>query len=320
MAKEAVIQIRDLVKNYGEFQALKGISFDVRQGEILGLLGPNGAGKSTTMKILTSFISATSGKVTIDGLDLFENPIETRKRIGYLPESTALYTDMVVYDYLVYCGQMRGFTRKECDDRIDALAHRVGIVEKLTASIGTLSKGYKQRVGLAQALLHNPQIVILDEPTSGLDPNQIVEIRELIQELGKDHTVILSTHILPEVRQTCDRIVIVHRGNVVADGTIESLEGQMSGEHELVVGVVPHAGEPKESVRDALAAIVGVKRSSIGFSAALPVEHVTLQLSASRDVRPEVAAWAQQSAHTLIELRRKSMDLEGIFQHLTADH
>ncbi|MEY3011982.1 MAG: hypothetical protein RIT45_717 [Pseudomonadota bacterium] len=319
MARDAVIQIRDLVKEYGSFRALKGISFDVRQGEILGLLGPNGAGKSTTMKILTSFISATSGSVTIDGLDLFANPIETRRRIGYLPESTALYTDMVVYDYLQYCGQMRGFSRKQIDERIDALAHRVGIVEKLTASIGTLSKGYKQRVGLAQALLHNPKIVILDEPTSGLDPNQIVEIRELIQELGKDHTVILSTHILPEVRQTCDRVVIVHRGEVAADGTIEQLEGKMADQHELVVGVVPAAGESDAALRDALGGMAGVRRCTVGYHTQEPVEHVTLQLSASRDVRPEIAVWARETNHTVVELRRKSMDLEGIFQHLTSD-
>jgi ABC-2 type transport system ATP-binding protein len=319
MAGEAAIQIRDLVKTYGDFQALKGISFDVRQGEILGLLGPNGAGKSTTMKILTSYISATSGAVTVDGLDLFREPIETRRRIGYLPESTALYTDMVVYDYLVYCGEMRGFSRKQCDERIEALAHRVGIVEKLTASIGTLSKGYKQRVGLAQALLHNPKIVILDEPTSGLDPNQIVEIRELIRELGKDHTVILSTHILPEVRQTCDRVVIVHRGEVVADGSIEELEGKMASEHELVVGLAPKAGEGPELLRGALAGLDGVRRCAVAFSADLPVPHVTLQLSASRDLRPEIAKWALSTDHPLVELRRKSMDLEGIFQHLTAD-
>ena len=314
----AVIQIRDLQKSYGDFQALKGISFDVRRGEILGLLGPNGAGKSTTMKILTSFISASNGSVIVDGLDLFREPIETRRRIGYLPESTALYTDMVVYDYLVYCGEMRGFSPKECDERIAKLARRVGIVEKLSASIGTLSKGYKQRVGLAQALLHNPPIVILDEPTSGLDPNQIVEIRELIKELGKDHTVILSTHILPEVRQTCDRIVIIHRGNVVADGTIEEIEGKMADEHELIVGLQLADGDG-DKARVALAAIAGVRKAVIGYQVHAPVTHLYFTVSASRDVRPDIAGFARDAGHTVIELRRKSMDLEGIFQHLTSD-
>ncbi len=319
MAGQPVIQIRELTKDYGDFRALKGISFDVRKGEILGLLGPNGAGKSTTMKILTGYISATSGEVTVDGLDLFREPLETRRRIGYLPESTALYTDMVVYDYLVYCGEMRGFSRKQCDERIGVLAKRVGIVEKLSASIGTLSKGYKQRVGLAQALLHNPQIVILDEPTSGLDPNQIVEIRELIKELGKDHTVILSTHILPEVRQTCDRIVIVHRGTIVADGTIEQIEGKMADEHELVLGLQFAPGTTKEAVQTALGQIAGVRKCQIGYHASSPVEHTNFVVSASRDVRPEIAAYATAQQHTIVELRRKSMDLEGIFQHLTAD-
>ena len=271
------------------------------------------------MKILTGYISATSGEVSVDGLDLFREPLETRRRIGYLPESTALYTDMVVYDYLVYCGEMRGFTRKQCDERIAVLAKRVGIVEKLSASIGTLSKGYKQRVGLAQALLHNPKIVILDEPTSGLDPNQIVEIRELIKELGKDHTVILSTHILPEVRQTCDRIVIVHRGNIVADGTIEQIEGKMADEHELVLGLQFATGTTKESVQTALSQITGVRKCQIGYHAASPVEHTNFVVSANRDVRPEIAAFATAQKHTIVELRRKSMDLEGIFQHLTAD-
>ena len=319
MAGQPVIQIRNLTKDYGDFRALKGISFEVRKGEILGLLGPNGAGKSTTMKILTGYISATGGEVTVDGLDLFREPLETRRRIGYLPESTALYTDMVVYDYLVYCGEMRGFSRKQCDERIAVLAKRVGIVEKLSASIGTLSKGYKQRVGLAQALLHNPQIVILDEPTSGLDPNQIVEIRELIKELGKDHTVILSTHILPEVRQTCDRIVIVHRGTIVADGTIEQIEGKMADEHELVLGLQFADGTGKESVQSALGQIAGVRKVQVGYHTASPVEHTNFVISATRDVRPEIAALATSQKHTIVELRRKSMDLEGIFQHLTAD-
>lgn len=319
MAGPAVIQIRDLTKDYGSFRALRGISFDVRQGEILGLLGPNGAGKSTTMKILTGYLSATSGQVTIDGMDLFRDPLSTRQRIGYLPESTALYTDMVVYDYLIYCGEMRGFRRHEVEARIEALAHRVGIVEKLAASIGTLSKGYKQRVGLAQALLHNPPIVILDEPTSGLDPNQIVEIRELIKELGKDHTVILSTHILPEVRQTCDRIVIIHRGTVVADGSIEQIEGKMADEHELIIGLQLREGTPAEAVRAAIAAIDTVRKAQVAYRAELPVPHVTLTVSSGRDIRPQIAALARDGGHTLVELRRKSMDLEGIFQHLTAD-
>ena len=315
---EAVIQIRNLVKEYDTVTALNGVTFDVKQGEILGLLGPNGAGKSTTMKILTSFISASSGEVTVDGLDLFAHPIETRSRIGYLPESTALYPDMVVWDYLVYCGEMRGFTREECHERIRGLAGKVGLIEKLKEPIHTLSKGYKQRVGLAQALLHNPKIVILDEPTSGLDPNQIVEIRQLIKELGRDHTVILSTHILPEVRQTCDRIVIIHKGEKVADGTIEQLEGKLNETHELVVGVAWDKDDRGEPLRQELAAMKGIAKVSHSHSSAMPVRHQVFEVDAKRDVRPMISAWAKERGHTLIELRRRSLDLETIFQRITS--
>jgi len=316
---EAVIQIRNLVKEYDTVTALSGVSFDVKQGEILGLLGPNGAGKSTTMKILTSFISATSGQVTVDGLDLFANPIETRARIGYLPESTALYPDMVVWDYLVYCGEMRGFTREQCHERIRELAGRVGLIEKLKEPIHTLSKGYKQRVGLAQALLHNPKIVILDEPTSGLDPNQIVEIRQLIKELGRDHTVILSTHILPEVRQTCDRIVIIHKGAKVADGTIEQLEGNLNSTHELVVGIAWNGDDRGEPLRQELAKIAGVRKVQHSHGAAQPIAHQVFEVDAREDVRAAISAWATERGHTIIELRRRSLDLETIFQRITTE-
>ena len=316
---KAMIQIRDLVKQYDTVTALKGVSFDVKHGEILGLLGPNGAGKSTTMKILTSYISATAGHVTIDGLDLFQNPIATRELIGYLPESTAIYPDMVVWDYLVYCGEMRGFSRAECHKRIEELAGRVGIIEKLKAPIHTLSKGYKQRVGLAQALLHKPKIVILDEPTSGLDPNQIVEIRDLIKELGKDHTVILSTHILPEVRQTCDRIVIIHKGEKAADGTIEQLEGKLNNTHELIVGVA-HSGKDRGAdIREQLSKLDGVRTVRHSHSPEQPVPHVVFVVDAKRDLRADISAWAKKQGQTLVELRRTSLDLEAIFQRITAE-
>ncbi len=316
---KAMIQIRQLVKEYDTVTALKGVSFDVRSGEILGLLGPNGAGKSTTMKILTSYISATAGQVTIDGLDLFQNPIETRQLIGYLPESTAIYPDMVVWDYLVYCGEMRGFTKAQCHKRIEELAGRVGIIEKLKEPIHTLSKGYKQRVGLAQALLHKPKIVILDEPTSGLDPNQIVEIRDLIKELGKDHTVILSTHILPEVRQTCDRIVIIHQGEKAADGTIEQLEGKLNNSHELIVGIAYDGNDRGEPIRQELAKLSGIKSVRHSHGAQEPVAHEVFILDAKRDLRTDIATWTQSKGYTLVELRRTSLDLEAIFQRITAE-
>lgn len=316
MAQTPVIQIRDLVKFYGDFQALKGISFDVNQGEILGLLGPNGAGKSTTMKILTSYISATAGAVTVDGIDLFKDPIAIRRLIGYLPESTPLYTDMLVYDYLMYMARMRGIDRGTADKRIKELAERVGIDEKISKGVHTLSKGYRQRVGLAQALIHNPKIVILDEPTSGLDPNQIVEIRNVIKELGKDHTIILSTHILPEVRQTCDRIVIINRGEKVVDGRMDELEGRATSEHRLSVGVAVNAAN-SSAIRTELSSLPGVQDVSLGAFGKLPREHHTYEINAGKDLRPDIFRWAQNGNHELIELSRRARDLENIFQELT---
>jgi len=318
-ASAAVIQVRDLVKKYDIKLALNGVSFDVRAGEILGLLGPNGAGKSTSMKILTSYVSATSGQVTVDGMSLADHPVAIRAMLGYLPESTPLYHDMVVYDYLMYVGEMRGFDGATCKRRLAEVAATVGIRDVIGMTIGTLSKGYKQRVGLAQALLHNPKILILDEPTSGLDPNQIVEIRNLIRELGKNHTVILSSHNLSEVRQICDRIVIIHRGAVVADGTVDELEGKVANTHRLVVSMAPAAGAQAEQVRLGLAAIPGVRSAVLSHHSSLPVEADTYELEATTDIRPEIARWAQSAGHGLVELRRKSMDLESIFQQLTHD-
>ncbi len=317
MTAQPVIKVGNLKKMYGDFAALKGISFEVQGGQILGLLGPNGAGKSTAMKILTSFISATDGEVEIDGIDLFSDPIEIRRRIGYLPETTPLYTDMLVYDYLLYAGEMRGISTAECDKKIHALAKKVGFVEKIGMPISTLSKGYRQRIGLAQALLHNPKILILDEPTSGLDPNQIVEIRKLIKELGKDHTIILSTHILPEVRATCDRIVIIHHGEVVADGSIEELDGRVTDTHVLVLSVADRDGVETEAVRAELAALDGVIGARVTGFGESPVAHHDFEVDAGADIRAAMFGWAQAGGHTLLELRRKGMDLESIFQRLT---
>ena len=319
MAAQPVIKVGNLKKMYGDFAALKGISFEVQGGQILGLLGPNGAGKSTAMKILTSFISATEGDVQVDGIDLFADPIEIRRRIGYLPETTPLYTDMLVYDYLLYAGQMRGISAAECDKKIHGLAGRVGFVEKIGVPISTLSKGYRQRIGIAQALLHNPRILILDEPTSGLDPNQIVEIRKLIKELGKDHTIILSTHILPEVRAICDRIVIIHHGEVVADGSIEELDGRVTDTHVLVLSVADKDDVEPEALRAELAALDGVLGARVtGFGQA-PMPHHDFEVDAGTDNRAAMFQWAHQGGHTLLELRRKGMDLESIFQRLTAE-
>lgn len=319
MTAQSVIQVRDLVKRYDTKAALNGVSFDVHAGEILGLLGPNGAGKSTTMKILTTYLAASSGQVLVDGRDLAADPVRVRAMLGYLPESTPLYGDMVVYDYLVYVAEMRGFSKAEARKRIADVVGVVGLREVVGMAIAQLSKGYKQRVGLAQALLHNPKILILDEPTSGLDPNQIVEIRNLIRELGKNHTVILSSHNLAEVRQICDRVVIIHRGTVVADGTIDELEGKVASTHRLVVGIALKAGVDAAVVRQGLTALDRVKSVAISHTSTMPTPYVTFDMECDADVRPAVSRWTESQGHGLVELRRKALDLEGIFQSLTQE-
>jgi ABC-2 type transport system ATP-binding protein len=319
MPGEPVIQVGKLFKNYGDKAVLKGISFEVRRGEILGFLGPNGAGKSTTMKILTGYISATAGQVTIDGVDLFTNPLEARRRIGYLPESTPLYTDMVVYDYLDYVGDIRGVGKAERARKIADVAKVVGIKEVIGSIIGTLSKGYKQRVGLAQAMIHDPQILILDEPTSGLDPNQIVEVRNLIKHIGAERTVILSTHNLPEVRQTCDRMLIIHRGDIVADGTPSELEARHTAAPAIVLTLAPKDGTAAPAIAGSLGALAGVKSATLSHESHDGGRALTFQIETTFDVRGSLFDWAKESGHTLLELKRDALDLEGIFRRLTQD-
>lgn len=317
MTATAMIQVRNLTKRYGDKTALNGVSFEARAGEILGLLGPNGAGKSTTMKILTTYLSATAGDVTVDGIDAAKNPLAVRAMLGYLPESTPLYADMVTYDYLLWCGEMRGMAKAEVHKRIGEVARVVGLENVIGQVIGTLSKGYKQRVGLAQALLHNPKILILDEPTSGLDPNQIIEIRNLIRSLGQNHTLILSSHNLAEVRQICDRVVIIHKGAVVADGTLDELEGSVASRHHLIVGVQTTATHTRESVKALLAKTPGAKQVTFSHESQAPVETVFFDIEAETDIRGALYEAIVAGGLQLLELRRKSLDLEGIFQSLT---
>lgn len=221
-----MIEVSNLVKRYGDFVALHGISFTVPKGEVLGLLGPNGAGKSTTMKIMSCFMPATSGMAKVAGYDVFEDPMEVKKRVGYLPENPPLYNEMRIKEYLEYVAQLKQLPKNRLKERVDYVMEHCGLKENQKHVIGTLSKGFKQRVGIAQALVHDPEVVILDEPTVGLDPVQIVEIRNLIKALSGSHTVILSTHILPEVKMTCGRVVMINRGRVLADGSIESLQSR----------------------------------------------------------------------------------------------
>ncbi len=231
------IVINNLTKTYGPQKAVDGISFNVKTGEILGFLGPNGAGKTTTMKILTNYIKATSGEVTIDGKLVSENADELKKHIGYLPEHNPLYLEMPIMDYLWFCAELQGVHKSNIPGRMGEMIRLCGLNAEKHKKIGELSKGYRQRVGIAQAMIHDPQILILDEPTTGLDPNQIVEIRELIKKLGEEKTVILSTHILPEVEATCDRILIINNGKIVADGTSATLRKQAQGSEVLQVRI-----------------------------------------------------------------------------------
>jgi ABC-2 type transport system ATP-binding protein len=221
--------MKNITKFYGNFRALNDISFSVGKGEVLGLLGPNGAGKTTAMRILTSFLPASSGTATVAGFDVFEESYEVRRRLGYLPETPPLYPEMTVEAYLNFVGEIKELSRKIRKERIVEIADRIGLKDYLKRIIGHLSKGFRQRVGIAQALLHNPEVLILDEPTVGLDPNQIIEIRSLIKDLAKDHTIILSTHYLAEVSMTCNRAIIINEGEIVAVDTVDNLEKGASG-------------------------------------------------------------------------------------------
>ena len=218
-----MLVVRDLEKSYGDHVALRGVSFDVREGEVVGFLGPNGAGKSTTMRIVTGFVPAGRGTVLIDGLDVMRHPLEARRRIGYLPESTPLYGDMRVREYLEYRARIKGVARRDLAKRVDYVIDRTSLRDRTRQLIETLSKGYRQRVGIADAMVGSPKLLVLDEPTIGLDPNQIREVRGLILELGETHTLLLSTHILPEVEVACDRVIVIARGRTVADDTVAGL-------------------------------------------------------------------------------------------------
>ncbi len=224
-----MIEMKNITRYFGNFRALNNISMNVEKGEILGLLGPNGAGKTTAMRILTSFLPANSGTVTVAGYDVFENSMEVRRRLGYLPETPPLYPEMTVESYLNFVGEIKEIPRKKRKSRIIETAERIGLKDNLSRIIGHLSKGFRQRVGIAQALLHNPEVLILDEPTVGLDPNQIIEIRALVKDLAKDHTIILSTHYLAEVSMTCGRVVIINEGEIVAEDSVANLEQNTSG-------------------------------------------------------------------------------------------
>ncbi len=314
----SAIEVTDLKKSYGSREALRGVSFSVQPGEVVGFLGPNGAGKSTAMKILTGYISPTSGSARIDGFDVLEDPLLARSRLGYLPEHAPLYLDMRVIDYLRYMGEVRGLARAALSRAIDQVATDCGITERLYQEIGSLSKGYRQRTGLAQAMLHSPPILILDEPTTGLDPNQIVEIRNLIRELGRSRTVLLSTHILSEVQATCDRVIIIHRGERVADGATSEITDRAKGGQLLRLVLAPGRvrRDPTDLARD-LAAIPGVERIS---SLEQPdPNHSGFEVLTQGDLRSALFRFAVEQGVELLELAPERSSLEEVFRRLTGN-
>jgi ABC-2 type transport system ATP-binding protein len=309
-----VIEVSHLTKRYGNITAVDDVSFEVRKGEILGFLGPNGAGKTTTMRVLTGYMPATDGHVRIAGFDIFDRPLEAKRRIGYLPETPPLYPDMTVREYLHFVAKIKGVPARERAARVSHVMTRTWVADMADRACGKLSKGYRQRVGLAQALIHNPEVLILDEPTAGLDPKQIIETRRLIKELAGDHTIILSTHILPEVSQTCQRIVIINRGRVVAVDTPEDLTRRLRGSETLFVQVdadrAGDAGALLEEVPGVIRVVPVDGAAAGGFE---------VESEAGHDVRSELSRALVTAGHGLLELRPMRMSLEEIFLHLTTE-
>ena len=310
---ELMIQVENLTKVYGATRAVDDVSFNVRKGEVLGFLGPNGAGKSTTMKVLTCYLAPTGGRAKVAGFDVFDDSLEVRKHLGYLPEDTPLYKDMTVLEYLQFAAAMRGMASDRSAKRIKEIGGRCGLHEVAGKLVGELSRGYRQRAGLAQAMLDDPDILILDEPTSGLDPNQIVEIRQLIKEVGKEKTVILSTHILPEVQATCSRILIISSGKLVADGTPDELRARERGSRYRLV--MEASGTTAEAVKARLVGIKGVSRCE-------PVRgedgahSFTLDAAGDEDLRKVLFRAAVDNKWTLLELHREAVSLETVFRNL----
>lgn len=311
------ISVKNLTKNYGTTQAVKDISFEVGTGEVVGFLGPNGAGKTTTMKILTCFMPPTSGKVEIDGLDIEENSLEVRRKIGYLPELNPLYTDMNVLDYLEFAARLHGMEKDAIISRLKEIVNICGLTNVRHKDISELSKGFRQRVGLAQALIHDPDVLILDEPTSGLDPNQIIEIRNLIKKIGLAKTVILSTHILSEVQATCDRVIIINEGKIVADSTTEKLKEDFRVSEVITLELKAEAADPLNDVLPALKEIANC--DSVEFAGSdEDVHKFSLRSDKGVDLRGEIFNSAVRNNWQILEMNRKTTSLEEVFLKLTS--
>lgn len=304
------ILIENLSKRYGPQRAVDSISFEVKTGEILGFLGPNGAGKTTTMKMITGYLAVGEGKILIGGKSVTDSAEDIKSNIGYLQESNPLYTEMPVIEYLRFCAALQGVDKSAVEERVRTMVKRCGLNDEKHKKISELSKGYRQRVGLAQALIHDPKILVLDEPTTGLDPNQIVEIRKLIRELGKEKTVILSTHILPEVEATCDRILIINKGKIVADGTAETLRRQASGQAVVRVKIEDATAAAVESALKELTSVEKVQ-----YEAAQ--NRFEVQSKAGLQSRKDIFKLCVDKGWTLIEMTPLEKGLEDVFRNVT---
>ena len=308
-----MIEVDHLTKRYGSVKAIENVTFQVEKGEILGFLGPNGAGKTTTMRILTCFLPATDGTARVAGFDVFDSPMEVKRRIGYMPENPPVYNELTVDNYLDFVARIKGVDPKDRKKRIEEVKNRVSIKEYSNTLIKNLSKGYKQRVGLAQALIHDPQVLILDEPTVGLDPNQIIEVRQLIRSLSGNHTIILSTHILPEVSMTCQRVVIISKGKIAAVDTPENLTRQLQGAERIYLEVKG----PEAMVKTRIKEIEGVLRVDSNKLDGDEAYSFSVETELKKDVRSRIAKKVVENGYDLLELRALSMSLEEVFLQLT---
>ena len=309
-----MIELKNITKYYGDFPAVTNISFKIERGEIVGLLGPNGAGKSTTMKMITGFMPPTSGELSVGGNDIVTQSIEARRRIGYLPETVPLYTDMTVYAYIEYMGLLRGLNKKNIKSKVDNVIEICKLEDYRHSLISKLSKGFRQRVGISQAIIHDPEVLVLDEPTIGIDPNQVVETRQLIKNLSGEHTLILSSHILPEVSSICERVLIIHEGEIAASDTIENLSSLMSGKNKIEADII---GSPQsivtelEKINDIKSIEFSINKSSSEFST------FTIESEINIDIRSEISKIIINNGWGLIRLQSMEMSLEDIFLQIT---
>jgi ABC-2 type transport system ATP-binding protein len=315
-----MITVKELTKRYARNTAVDHISFEIQKGQIVGFLGPNGAGKTTTMRMLTCFMPPTAGTATVAGFDVLEEPMEVKKRIGYLPETPPVYPEMRTREYLEFVGRLKGLSKSELGKRVDYVCERCAVSDVREKLISKLSKGYRQRVGLAQAIIHNPDVLILDEPTAGLDPKQINETRDLIKSLAGDHTIILSTHILPEVEQTCEQVIIIAKGKVIATDSVSNLQNRARGVESVLLEVAGRNGEVDPAVvQTRLEKITGV--SKVHFKEKRQSRNI-FEIESVKDklVRGDLARAVVEAGWDLNELRSSAMSLEEVFLQLTGDH